>query len=298
MDGAAGLREPLERIARDIDASFDALLPLPEDPRRRLIEAMRYAAIGGGKRLRPLLLVATAEMHAVTRAAAVRVATAIEAIHIYSLIHDDLPCMDNDDLRHSRPTVHKAFDEATAVLAGDSLHALAFEILSDPVTSGDPFVRIELCQALAVASGAGGMAGGQMMDMIAEREVFDLPTVTRLQHLKTGALLAAAVEMGAILGRVPLEGRQHLRGFARNLGLAFQIVDDILDTEGDEAVAGKALRKDADAGKQTFLSLLGLDRAREQATMLVEQAIGQLAGCGEEADILRAVARYVLERDH
>ena len=296
--GAGSLREPLERIARDIDASFDALLPVPEDARRRLIEAMRYAAIGGGKRLRPLLLVATAEMHAVTRAAAVRVATAIEAIHIYSLIHDDLPCMDDDDLRHSRPTVHKAFDEATAVLAGDSLHALAFEILSDPVTSGDPFVRIELCQELAVASGAGGMAGGQMMDMIAEREVFDLPTVTRLQHLKTGALLAAAVEMGAILGRVPIEGRQHLRGFARNLGLAFQIVDDILDAEGDEAVAGKALRKDADAGKQTFLSLLGLDRAREQATMLVEQAIGQLAGCGEEADTLRAVARYVLERDH
>jgi farnesyl diphosphate synthase len=296
--GMAGLRGPLEQIARDIDSSFDAMLPIPEDTRARLIEAMRYAAIGGGKRIRPLLLVATAEMHAVTRAAAVRVATAIEAIHIYSLIHDDLPCMDDDALRHGRPTVHRAFDEATAVLAGDSLHAMAFEILADPVTSGDPFVRIELCHALAVASGAGGMAGGQMMDMIAEREVFDLPTVTRLQHLKTGALLAAAVEMGAILGRVPVEGRQHLRGFARNLGLAFQIVDDILDAEGDEAVAGKALRKDADAGKQTFLSLLGLDRAREQATMLVDQAIGQLAGCGEEADTLRAVARYVLERDH
>ena len=295
---ASGLREPLERIARDIDASFDALLPLPDDPRRRLIEAMRYAAIGGGKRLRPLLLVATAEMHAVDRAAAVRVATAIEAIHIYSLIHDDLPCMDDDALRHGKPTVHRAFDEATAVLAGDSLHAMAFEILADPATSGDPFVRIELCHALATASGASGMAGGQMMDMVAENEVFDLPTVTRLQALKTGALLAAAVDMGAILGRVPVEGRQHLRGFARNLGLAFQIVDDILDAEGDESVAGKALRKDADAGKQTFLSLLGLDRAREQATMLVNQAIGQLAGCGEEADILRAVARYVLERDH
>ena len=296
--GPPGLREPLERIARDIDASFDALLPVPDDPRRRLIEAMRYAAIGGGKRLRPLLLVATAEMHAVDRAAAVRVATAIEAIHIYSLIHDDLPCMDDDALRHGKPTVHRAFDEATAVLAGDSLHAMAFEILADPATSGDPFVRIELCHALATASGASGMAGGQMMDMVAEHEVFDLPTVTRLQALKTGALLAAAVDMGAILGRVPVEGRQHLRGFARDLGLAFQIVDDMLDAEGDEALAGKALRKDADAGKQTFLSLLGLDRAREQATMLVDQAIGQLAGCGEEADILRAVARYVLERDH
>ena len=292
------LREPLERIARQIDASFDALLTVPDDPRRRLIEAMRYAAIGGGKRLRPLLLVATAEMHAVDRASAVRAATAIEAIHVYSLIHDDLPCMDDDALRHGKPTLHRAFDEATAVLAGDSLHALAFEIIADPVTSGDPFVRAELVQALAGASGAWGMAGGQMMDIMAEGEVFDLPTVTRLQQLKTGALLAAAVEMGAILARVPAEGRQHLRGFARDLGLAFQIADDMLDAEGDEALAGKALRKDADRGKQTFLTLLGPDRAREQAAMLVEQAIGHLSGYGEEAAILRAVARYVVERDH
>ena len=293
-----GLREPLARIAREIDASFDAMLTVPDDPRRRLIEAMRYAAIGGGKRLRPLLLVSTAGMHAVDRASAVRAATAIEAIHVYSLIHDDLPCMDDDALRHGKPTLHRAFDEATAVLAGDSLHALAFEIIADPVTSGDPFVRAELVQALAGASGAWGMAGGQMMDIMAEGEVFDLPTVTRLQQLKTGALLAAAVEMGAILGRIPAEGRHHLRGFARDLGLAFQIADDMLDAEGDEALAGKALRKDADRGKQTFLTLLGPERAREQAAMLVEQAIGHLSGYGEEAAILRAVARYVVERDH
>lgn len=292
------LREPLSRIAREIDASFDAMLTVPEDPRRRLIEAMRYAAIGGGKRLRPLLLVSTAEIHAVDRAAAVRAATAIEAIHVYSLIHDDLPCMDDDALRHGKPTLHRAFDEATAVLAGDSLHALAFEIIADPVTSGDPFVRAELVQALAGASGAWGMAGGQMMDIVAENEVFDLPTVTRLQQLKTGALLGAAVEMGAILARLPVEGRHHLRGFARDLGLAFQIADDMLDAEGDEALAGKALRKDADRGKQTFLTLLGPERAREQAAMLVEQAIAHLSGYGEEADILRAVARYVVERDH
>ena len=288
----------LARIARDVDASFDSLLPVPDDPRARLVEAMRYAAIGAGKRLRPLLLVATAEMHAVNRAAAIRAATAIEAIHVYSLIHDDLPCMDDDDLRHGKPTLHKAFDEATAVLAGDSLHAFAFEVLADPVTSGDPFVRAELVQALACASGAGGMAGGQMMDIAAETQKFDLPTVTRLQQLKTGALLGAAVEMGAILGRVPAEGRTHLRGFARDIGLAFQIADDLLDAEGDEALAGKALRKDADAGKQTFLSLLGADRAREQAAMLVDQAVGQLAGYGDEARILRAVARYVVERNH
>ena len=246
------LAAELARIARDVDASFDNLLPVPDDPRARLIEAMRYAAIGAGKRLRPLLLVATAEMHAVNRAAAIRAATAIEAIHVYSLIHDDLPCMDNDDTRHGKPTLHKAFDEATAVLAGDSLHAFAFEVLADPVTSGDPFVRAELVQALACASGAGGMAGGQMMDIAAETTRFDLPTVTRLQQLKTGALLGAAVEMGAILGRVPAEGRTHLRGFARDIGLAFQIADDLLDAEGDAALAGKALRKDADAGKQTF----------------------------------------------
>jgi len=298
VDSGANLRAALERIAVEIDASFDALLPLPEDARRPLIEAMRYAAIGGGKRLRPLLTVATAEIHAVGRGAAIRAATAVEAIHIYSLIHDDLPCMDDDDLRHGRPTVHRAFGEATAVLAGDSLHAMAFELLADPVTSGDPFVRAELVHTLATASGAGGMAGGQMMDIAAASATFDLPTVTRLQQLKTGALLGAAVEIGAILGRLPAEGRAPLRGYARDMGLAFQITDDLLDAEGDETLAGKALRKDADAGKQTFLTLLGPERARAQAGMLVEQAIEHLSGYGEEADVLRAVARYVIERDH
>ncbi|MFC4295448.1 polyprenyl synthetase family protein [Novosphingobium tardum] len=288
----------LARIAQDIDSSFDLLLPVPDDPRRPLVEAMRYAAIGGGKRLRPLLLVATAEMHAVDRDTALRVACAIEAIHVYSLIHDDLPCMDDDDMRHGKPTVHRKFDEATAVLAGDALHAFAFEILSDPMTGGgDPFVRAELIYTLAMASGANGMAGGQMMDMMAESSRFDLPTVTRLQQLKTGALLGAAVEMGAILGRVVPEGRTHLRGFARDVGLAFQIADDLLDAEGDEVAAGKALRKDEAAGKETFLSLLGPQRARAQAEMLVEQAISHLASCGAEADILRALARYVVERD-
>jgi farnesyl diphosphate synthase len=292
------LSTALARIARDVDAGFDLLLPIPQDPRRRLVEAMRYAAIGGGKRLRPLLLVATAELHGVDRQAAVRVGLAVEAIHVYSLVHDDLPCMDDDALRHGRPTVHRAFDEATAVLAGDALLAFAFEILADPATSGDPFVRIELVQTLAGASGAGGMAGGQMMDIAAEGDSFDLPTVTRLQQLKTGALLAAAVEMGAILGRLPPEGRHHLRGYARDLGLAFQIADDLLDAEGDEGLAGKALRKDAAAGKQTFVSLLGPERARAQAAMLVDQAIAHLSGYGEAANVLRAIARFVVERDH
>jgi farnesyl diphosphate synthase len=292
------LANGLARIAVDIDTAFDGLLPLPQDARRRLVEAMRYATIGGGKRLRPLLLTATAEMYGVDRDAALRAGVAIEAIHVYSLIHDDLPCMDDDDLRHGKPTVHKAFDEATAVLTGDALHAFAFELLADPETSGDPFTRIELVMTLGQASGFQGMAGGQMMDMAAEISTFDLQTVTRLQQLKTGALLGAAVEMGAILGKVPPEGRTHLRGYARDIGLAFQIVDDLIDHEGDEAAAGKALRKDAAAGKQTFVSLLGPERARAQARMLVDQAVSQLGSHGREADLLRALARYIVERDH
>ena len=292
------LTESLARIQREIDGKFDALLPMPADPRSRLVEAMRYAAIGGGKRLRPLLVAATAEMFRVDRDAALRAGAAVEAIHVYSLIHDDLPCMDDDDMRHGKPTLHRQFDEATAVLAGDALHDLAFEILADPVTSGDPFTRIELVRALATASGAHGMAGGQMMDMVAEGESFDLSTVTRLQQLKTGALLGASVEMGAILGKIAPEGRSHLRGYARDIGLAFQIADDLLDHEGDEAAAGKALRKDAEAGKETFVSLLGPERARAQASALVDQAIAHLAQHGKEADMLRDVARYIVERSH
>ena len=292
------LSEELARIQSEIDSKFDALLPLPADPRSRLLEAMRYAAIGGGTRLRPLLVAATAEMFRVDRDAAVRAGAAVEAIHVYSLIHDDLPCMDDDDLRHGKPTIHKAFDEATAVLAGDALHDLAFEILSDPATSGDPFTRIELVRTLATASGAQGMAGGQMMDMVAEGESFDLATVTRLQQLKTGALLGASVEMGAILGKIAPEARTHLRGYARDIGLAFQIADDLLDHEGDETAAGKALRKDAEAGKETFVSLLGPERARAQASARVDQAIAHLAQHGKEADLLREVARYIVERSH
>ena len=263
------LAEGLKQIQRDIDSAFDALLPVPADPRGRLYEAMRYATIGGGKRLRPLLLSATAAMYGVDRAAAVRAGAAIEAVHVYSLIHDDLPCMDDDALRHGKPTLHLAYDEAMAVLAGDALLTFAFEVLSDPATIADPFTRIDLVQALSGASGAAGMVGGQMMDIAAETASFDLQTVTRLQQLKTGALLGAAVEMGAILGKVPAEGRAHLRGYARDIGLAFQIADDLLDHEGDEAAAGKALRKDAEAGKETFVSLLGPERAREQARFLV-----------------------------
>ena len=291
LDGA------LSEIAHEVDGLFDRALAVPYDARAPLFRAMRHAAIGGGKRLRPLLVVAACALFNVDRAAAVQVGCAVEAIHVYSLIHDDLPCMDDDDMRRGKPTVHRAFDEATAVLAGDALHALAFELLADTATHADPFVRMELVEGLARASGPAGMAGGQMMDIAAETETFDLNAVTRLQQMKTGALIAFSVEAGAIMGRVPPEGRTALRGYARDVGLAFQIADDILDVEGDADAAGKALRKDAAAGKATFLSLLGIDRARAQAAMLTDQAIAHLHAFGHEADLLRAIARYAVERD-
>lgn len=297
LANAGVLAEGLKSIQMDVDSAFDAFMPVPGDTRARLVEAMRYAAIGGGKRVRPLLVAATAQMFGVDRDAAVGAGCAVESIHVYSLIHDDLPCMDDDDLRHGKPTLHKQFDEATAVLAGDSLHALAFEILSDESISGDPFTRAELIATLAKASGMSGMAGGQMMDMVAEDSDYDLQAITRLQQLKTGALLAASVEMGAILGHVSPEGRTHLRAYARDIGLAFQIADDLLDHDGDEAKAGKALRKDDEQGKQTFVTLMGADGARNQANALVDQAVGHLASYGDEAELLRALARFIVERD-
>ena len=297
MGGGDILKPALADIAADIDRSFDLLLPIPNDGRARLYEAMRHAAIGGGKRLRPLLVLAASQLFNVSRELALRVGTAIECIHVYSLIHDDMPCMDDDDMRRGKPIVHKAFDEATAVLAVDSLHALAFEILADEATHPDPFVRSELIAEIARASGPAGMAGGQMMDLMAGDIEFDLPAVTRLQQLKTGALISFCLEAGAILGRVPPEGRNGLRGYARDIGLAFQIADDVLDAEGDADLAGKALQKDAEAGKATFLSLLGIDRAKAQMHLLVDQAIAHLHGFGTEADLLRAIARYTVERD-
>ncbi|OYY89675.1 MAG: farnesyl-diphosphate synthase [Sphingomonas sp. 28-66-16] len=291
------LKAALGEVSTEIDRRFDSLLTIPDDPRADLYRAMRHAAIGGGKRLRPLLVFATAQLFGVDRDCAGRAAVAIECIHVYSLIHDDLPAMDNDDMRRGKPTVHKEFGDATAILAGDCLHALAFEVLAEPATHADPFVRAELVLDLARAAGPTGMAGGQMMDIEAEKSSFDLPTITRLQAMKTGALIASAVEAGAILGKVPPEGRTGLRGYARDVGLAFQIADDLLDYEGDEDKMGKRVHKDQDAGKETFLSLLGVDRAREQARMLVDQAIEHLHTYGAEADLLRDIARFTLERD-
>jgi farnesyl diphosphate synthase len=298
MTESGTLKLALARVSADVDRAFEQLLQVPQDARARVYEAMRYSAIGGGKRIRPLLVVAGCDLFKVARERALRVALAVECLHVYSLIHDDLPCMDDDDLRRGKPTLHRAYDECTAILAGDSLHALAFEVLADDATHEDPFVRAELVLELARAAGPAGMAGGQMMDLSAGAATLDLAAITRLQQLKTGALIGWCLEAAAIMGRVPPEGRTALRGYARDLGLAFQIADDLLDHDGNEEKAGKRVGKDHQAGKETFVSLLGADRARQQAQALVEQAIDHLRGFGEEADLLRDVARFAVERDH
>ena len=295
---AQELEAEAERVRSDVDTIFTDLLSPPGDSREQLFEAMRHAAIGGGKRLRPLLTVAASRLFAIDRNRALRVGCAIEAIHVYSLIHDDLPCMDNADLRRGKPTVHKQFGEAAAVLAGDSLHALAFELLADPETHEDPWVRSDLIAELALAAGPAGMAGGQMMDLAAEGQQLDLPAITRLQQLKTGALIEYAVEAACIMTKLHGDARTPYRGYARNIGLAFQIADDLIDHSGDQAAAGKPTGRDANAGKATFVSLLGEERARQQAGYLVNQAVEHLSGHGQEADLLRAIARFAIERDH
>jgi farnesyl diphosphate synthase len=295
---ASELEAETARVSADVDGFFDALLSPTGDPRERLFEAMRHGAIGGGKRLRPLLTIAASKLFAIDPERALRVGCAVEAIHVYSLIHDDLPCMDDADLRRGKPAVHKAFGEAVAVLAGDSLHALAFEILAHPATHDDPWVRADLLLELARAVGPAGMAGGQMMDLVAEGQTLDLSAITRLQQLKTGALIEYAVEAASIMARLPPDARTPYRGYARNIGLAFQIADDLIDHSGDQAAAGKPTGRDANAGKATFVSLLGEERARQQAGFLVNQAIEHLDDHGSEADLLRAIARFAIERDH
>jgi farnesyl diphosphate synthase len=294
---AADLAHETARVAAKVDAIFSHYLADSGDGRDRLFEAMRYIGVGGGKRLRPLLTVAAGRLFGLDEDRAVRAGSAIEAIHVYSLIHDDLPCMDDDDLRRGKPTVHKAFGESTAVLAGDCFHDLAFEIIADPATHEDPFVRSELVIEMARASGPNGMAGGQMLDLAAQGQELDIGTITRLQQLKTGALIEFAVETACIMSRLAPDRRTPYRGYARDIGLAFQIADDLLDHAGDEQAAGKRLHKDADAGKATFVSLLGEDRARQQCTMLVGQALDHIRDHGEEAGLLRAIARYIEERD-
>jgi farnesyl diphosphate synthase len=278
------------------DAVLERLLAVPPGLESRVYEAMRYSVLSPGKRLRPLLVLASSQLFGVARRSALQVAAAIEMVHAYSLIHDDLPAMDNSDLRRGRPTSHKQFDEATAVLAGDGLLTMAFEVLADPDTHSDAAVRAELVGALAAAAGPAGMVGGQMIDLIAEKQPLDIGAITRLQRMKTGALIAFSCEAGPILAKATSEARLALRGYAHDLGLAFQIADDLLDVEGSSAETGKPVGADAAAGKATFVSILGIDRARAQAELLIDQAVAHLDLFEERAELLRQVARFVVNR--
>ncbi len=275
---------------------LDQLLSLEDCPEAQLMRAMRYSTLDGGKRIRPFLVVATSQLFGVAPSCALRVAAAIEMVHCYSLIHDDLPAMDNDDLRRGRPTCHKKFDEATAILAGDALLTKAFEILGRIETHSDPQVRCDLVVALAAAAGHDGMVGGQMLDLLAENRDLDVPEITRLQRLKTGKLILVSCEAGPILGKAPSAMHHALAAYAHDIGLAFQIADDLLDVEGDEKAVGKKTGKDAAAGKATFVSLLGIERARSQADLLKSQAVHHLEVFGSKADPLRELARYIVER--
>ena len=287
----------LTEAVRLTDTVLDKLLVRPEGPEARVVEAMRYSALAPGKRLRPFLVLASAQLFSVSRRSALQAAAAVELVHAYSLVHDDLPAMNNSDLRRGRPTCHKQFDEATAILAGDGLLTYAFEVLAQPDTHGDPAVRCELVTALAQAAGAIGMVGGQMIDLLAENDpTLDIGAITRLQRLKTGALIAFSCEAGAILGKAGREQRLALRGYAHDLGLAFQIADDLLDIEGSAAETGKPVGSDAAAGKATFVTILGLQRARAQATALIRQAVAHLDLFEKKADLLRQAADFVINR--
>jgi farnesyl diphosphate synthase len=286
----------MARVARVVETALDTLLPIPEGPEAQLAEAMRYATLGGGKRLRAFLVMQTAALFAVSETCAARAAAAVEMLHAYSLVHDDLPAMDDDDLRRGKPSTHKAFDEATAILAGDALQTRAFEVLSEPDTHSDPQARCELVQALGSAAGARGMCGGQMIDMLAEGKSLDGPAITRLQALKTGRLIQFCAEAGAILGRAPLPQRHMLAGYGRDLGAAFQIADDLLDAEGSTEETGKTAGKDAAAGKATLVAILGPERARAHAELLANQASKHLESFGKRAELLRSLAFFAVSR--
>ncbi len=295
--GVEDLPSAMARVARSVDDMLDSILPpLGAGPEGRLFEAMRYGTINGGKRMRPFLVQATAALFDVPESVSLRVGIAVELIHGYSLIHDDLPCMDDDALRRGKPACHIAYGEAMAVLAGDALLPLAFEILTDPVTHPDAAVRVALVGGLARAAGARGMVGGQVLDLAAGDSTLDAGEIARLERLKTGALIAFSCDAGAILGRAEDAERKALAAYAHDLGLVYQMADDLLDYDGDESVVGKAVGKDAAQGKATFVAALGADKAREQARLLSAQAAAHLDMFGDRAGYLRDVARFVVER--
>lgn len=293
----SNLSAALKETSAEVSAEMDRLLAVPGTPERRVVEAMRYSALSSGKCLRPFLLMQSAGLFGVERSRALRVAVALEMVHCYSLIHDDLPAMDNDDMRRGQPTCHKKFDEATAILAGDGLLTRAFGVIAAEDCLFEPAIRCQLIAELSKAAGMSGMIGGQMLDILAEQmDEMDLPEIIRLQQMKTGRLFSFACEAGAIMGKASHEDRQALKSYARDIGLAFQIADDVLDVEGDADSMGKAVRKDLDAHKATFISLLGLEKAKEQADALSYQAIASLECFDEKADLLRDLSRFIVER--
>lgn len=290
------IESALNEAAQAVNHELDRLLPAKDCAEKRVLDAMRYATMGGGKRIRPYLVLMSAKLFDVPQSYALRVAAAIEMLHCYSLVHDDLPAMDNSDLRRGRRTTHKEFDEATAILAGDGLLTKSFEVLAHRDTHPKAQIRSDLVLALAESGGVHGMVGGQMIDLQAENATLDLASITHLQDLKTGAIISFSCEAGAILGESSKEERKALADYAKALGLAFQIVDDLLDTEGDAALTGKPVGADASAGKATFVSLLGIKGARERADSLGAKANRQLERFGTKADPLRWMTDFVLTR--
>jgi farnesyl diphosphate synthase len=290
------LESALGEAADAVNRTLDRLVPPVDGAERRVVEAMRYALMGGGKRIRPFLVLNSARLFDVPEIGALRTAAAIEMIHSYSLVHDDLPAMDNADLRRGRPSVHRQFDEATAILAGDGLLTQAFEVLGHAETHADPLVRANLVLALARAAGTAGMVGGQMIDLAAQHATLDLESITRLQRMKTGAIIGFSCEAGAILASAPAAARQALQRYAEDLGLAFQIADDLLDVESSAAVTGKPVGQDQVAGKATFVAVLGVDEARRRARLISDRAAGHLEMFGQRADLLRDMARFVVDR--
>ncbi|MEQ1608355.1 MAG: polyprenyl synthetase family protein [Hyphomonadaceae bacterium] len=294
-----GFEQRLNEVADRITVALDQLIPPASGPEAQLMRAMRHGALSKGKRLRPFITIEVGRMFGAQEKALLRGAAAVECMHAYSLIHDDLPCMDDDDYRRGQPTVHKAFNEATAVLAGDALQALAFEIMASPETHRDALMRCKLVERLAYASGARGMVGGQMIDMfpVAGGEE-PLQILTRMQRLKTGALITLAGEVGALLGGALETERHAISGYTNDLGLAFQIVDDLLDVEGDPEILGKAADKDQRAGKVNFVSLLGVEGAQDRVRYLAAQAKQHLASFGSRASSLLHTVDFVLNRRH
>ena len=297
-DGDPDFGRRLTEIADRITVALDQLIPPAQGPEADLMRAMRHSALANGKRMRPFYVIETGAMFDAHEKSLLRAAAALECIHCYSLIHDDLPCMDDDDFRRGQPTVHKAFDEATAILAGDALLTLAFKILANRETHQNANIRLKLLERLADASGALGMVGGQMIDMLEDESPRDLNTITRMQRLKTGALISYSVEAGGIIGGANESERQALHGFAHDLGLAYQISDDLLDATGNEPHAGKPLRTDEGAGKANFVTILGIEQAQERVRLLAAQAKEHLAIFHSRANILLQSVDFVLDRNH